>query len=257
MRYKNFVLVFAVITLAFVFAKPSPAQAQDIFCRYTASLTILNDQNDGRPLSTFWLGMLFEPGTIVNGEISTGITFTDNFQADIAAGATATDTTTAIANRPPGYFPWATFDLTLPSPSFTDATVVSGPTLTVTDCTTNAPATITQPGLQTGGLPYIIPYGQPDAGGTLPPMRLWDWDETSSSGFVAIHLSSEQMSNLPLNPAQNTEIAASPNGRIRFYVLTTGEFQVNSGPDAEGKVRVVVFNRQFQITNQYEFNVNP
>ncbi len=72
----------------------------------------------------------------------------------------------------------------------------------------------------------------------------------------ALELSPEFLAGLPQAPETNTEFAVSEDGLTRFYVLTTGEFQVNFGPDFEGKVRVVVFDRGFNVTNRYEFNVN-
>ncbi len=244
MTHKRLTLLFLVAMFTFAMVKSSPVQAQDTFCQYTISRTIRNTGGD--PV-IFWTGVQFNLDAIVNGAPAQPITYVGD-AIMVAPGQTGTATVTVVSNQfPPGFFPFSVTPNTYES--------LAGPTVTSSNCTTDAP-TIVQPGLQTGGLPYVIPIGTPTAEGSLPPLRLWDWDPTTQSGFVAINLTSEQMNNLPTNPAQNTEVAASPNGRIRFYVLTTGEFQVNSGPDFEGKVRVVVFNRQFQITNRYEFNVN-
>lgn len=43
-------------------------------------------------------------------------------------------------------------------------------------------------------------------------------------------------------PAVNTLIKSSPDGYYSLYILTTGELQLNIGPDAEGKVRVIIFD---------------
>ena len=43
------------------------------------------------------------------------------------------------------------------------------------------------------------------------------------------------------NPTTNTLIKATPDGLFAVYLLSTGEFQVNIGPDAEGKVEVVTW----------------
>lgn len=43
-------------------------------------------------------------------------------------------------------------------------------------------------------------------------------------------------------PAVNTLVKASPNCNVAFYALSTGEYQINIGPDAEGKVYEVIFN---------------
>lgn len=49
-------------------------------------------------------------------------------------------------------------------------------------------------------------------------------------------------------------IAASDDDFIRFYRLTTGEVQVNMGPDFEGKTFVYVFSvPDLRVTNYYTF----
>ena len=54
-------------------------------------------------------------------------------------------------------------------------------------------------------------------------------------------------------PEINTEIMTVDN--VALYVLTTGEFQLNIGPDEEGKVRVVIFNG-LPPTNVYSYDYN-
>jgi hypothetical protein len=58
-------------------------------------------------------------------------------------------------------------------------------------------------------------------------------------------------------PAANTEIKSSASGKVALYVLDTGEFQLNIGPDADGNVHVVIFSG-LPPTNiyGYSFNVN-
>jgi hypothetical protein len=49
--------------------------------------------------------------------------------------------------------------------------------------------------------------------------------------------------NAPQNPASNTKIGETNVCRypVVFYVLTSGEFQINIGPDWEGKTNVIIF----------------
>jgi hypothetical protein len=70
-----------------------------------------------------------------------------------------------------------------------------------------------------------------------------------------LELTASFLSTLPEKPDVNTEYASgySLSGPITFYVLATGEYQLNFGPDFEGKVYVVVFDRSFKLTNRYEF----
>lgn len=54
-------------------------------------------------------------------------------------------------------------------------------------------------------------------------------------------------------PTQNTELASADN--VTLYMLTTGEYQLNIGPDDEGKVRVIVFEG-LPPTNVYSYDFN-
>lgn len=54
------------------------------------------------------------------------------------------------------------------------------------------------------------------------------------TGVLQVYASPEQLAALPAQPAQNTLIAE--RGGYALYKLTTGEYQLNVGPDFEGKV---------------------
>lgn len=78
-----------------------------------------------------------------------------------------------------------------------------------------------------------------------------------SQGLQGITLTPEQLSQMPTQVSENTLIGQSWRGYIKVYLLTTGEYQVNIGPDREGKVRVVIFNGVNATTAYgYQFNVN-
>ena len=66
--------------------------------------------------------------------------------------------------------------------------------------------------------------------------------DSSSMGNLAAFASASQL-QATTQPAQNTLIASSPDGRYAIFQLANGTnlFQVNYGPDAEGKVRVITF----------------
>ena len=55
-------------------------------------------------------------------------------------------------------------------------------------------------------------------------------------------------------PAVNT-LLESGDG-VAVYVLTTGEIQVNAGPDAEGKIHVKIFNG-IPWTKVYGYTIDP
>ena len=42
-------------------------------------------------------------------------------------------------------------------------------------------------------------------------------------------------------PEENLLIAQSEDGTVALYKLTTGEYQVNAGPDADGYVYVLIW----------------
>lgn len=62
-----------------------------------------------------------------------------------------------------------------------------------------------------------------------------------SPTVIGNELLSVPYADLPPTPTDSNVVIAQ-NGNVTFYRLMTGEYQVNSGPDAEGKTYVVVWN---------------
>jgi hypothetical protein len=56
-------------------------------------------------------------------------------------------------------------------------------------------------------------------------------------------------------PATNTEIKSSVSRKVTLYVLDTGEFQINIGPDEDGNVYVTIFTG-LPPTNIYSYTFN-
>ncbi len=80
----------------------------------------------------------------------------------------------------------------------------------------------------------------------------------SGEGSLVIRLTPEELAEwAAMTVTQNTLIAQNADGTIALYKLTTGEYQLNVGPDEEGKVQVTIFDG-FPPTNTYgyDFNVN-
>jgi hypothetical protein len=73
--------------------------------------------------------------------------------------------------------------------------------------------------------------------------------------FVTV--TAAELAELPANPEENMLLASSGDGYTSVYLLTTGEYQVNIGPDQNGNVSVVIFTG-IPATNIYrrDFNVN-
>lgn len=89
---------------------------------------------------------------------------------------------------------------------------------------------------------YILQNGDSCA------IRVLDLDDKGRSSR-AIDLSAKELADLPETPEEN--MLVDQYYEIAFYKLTTGEYQVNDGPDAEGKVFVLNFTG-CPATNVYE-----
>jgi hypothetical protein len=72
-----------------------------------------------------------------------------------------------------------------------------------------------------------------------------------------VTITPEQLAELPANPDENMLLGGSGDGFTTVWLLTTGEYQVNIGPDRDGNVYVIVFTG-VPATNIYrlDFNVN-
>jgi hypothetical protein len=71
-------------------------------------------------------------------------------------------------------------------------------------------------------------------------LDVWGID-ANGEGFKAFYVSGETLNSLPPLPDENLLIEATADGYIALYRLTTGEYQINIGPDIEGNVQVVIF----------------
>ena len=70
----------------------------------------------------------------------------------------------------------------------------------------------------------------------------------------AIYLSADEIEAYQDDlPAENTVVAES--GGVTLELLPNGQWQVSSGPDAEGKVNVAVFESDFTYTHEYNWSV--
>jgi len=71
-------------------------------------------------------------------------------------------------------------------------------------------------------------------------------DLDGESGFPVVTMTAADLAALPEEVEENTLIAEGEQttfwGEVAVYQLTTGEIQVNVGPDAEGKVRVTIYD---------------
>jgi hypothetical protein len=63
-----------------------------------------------------------------------------------------------------------------------------------------------------------------------------------SNGALWLEIAPEMLAAVPQFPSEYMIIARSEDGYIELAKLPTGQYQVNTGPDAEGKIHVVVFD---------------
>ncbi len=76
-------------------------------------------------------------------------------------------------------------------------------------------------------------------------------------GRLGLIVTPEDIASVPEKPEQNTVIKRSKDGSIALYRLTTGEFQINVGPDFEGKIYVFIFTQLAVNTGYTSFDLNP
>lgn len=76
------------------------------------------------------------------------------------------------------------------------------------------------------------------------------------AGAPLLDVSAKELLALPDFPAKNTLIAKTADGFISVYKLMTGEYQVNVGPLADGKVHVIIFDG-IPRTHTYGYTWSP
>jgi len=99
---------------------------------------------------------------------------------------------------------------------------------------------------------YAVIYRRADSNGN-PSLQIYDVDAESHGHLLCVFTQAD-LSSEP--PDQNTLIrACSPI--VHLYQLSSGEAQVNIGPDAEGKSYILVFDAEtFEVANVYNLNVS-
>lgn len=91
---------------------------------------------------------------------------------------------------------------------------------------------------------FVVPVG------TDTQLHIYDIDSNGNGTFL-FAISDEDLAPFIGNPPSTNTLIASA-GPASLYALTTGEFQINYGPDAEGKTYVVVFDG-IPATNVYSY----
>jgi hypothetical protein len=89
-----------------------------------------------------------------------------------------------------------------------------------------------------GGLNAAI-YSRTGAGGD-PQLHIYCIND-QGQGYFGMVISGADVNGFAAHPASNTLVKTSSACNLSFYILTTGEYQINIGPDDEGKVTAMVF----------------
>jgi hypothetical protein len=65
--------------------------------------------------------------------------------------------------------------------------------------------------------------------------------DNGNTGTLALSITQADLQDQPEQPSVNTLVEQSDLCHTQFYILTTGEYQINVGPDSEGKHFVYIF----------------
>jgi hypothetical protein len=84
-----------------------------------------------------------------------------------------------------------------------------------------------------------VVYVRNDAEGN-PILEIYCIDE-NSEGHLALLITESDVSAIATPPESNQLVAESNDCALSFYVLTSGEYQINIGPDSEGKIVALIF----------------
>ncbi len=69
---------------------------------------------------------------------------------------------------------------------------------------------------------------------------------------TVLSMTDDALSQVAAAPAVDTLVTSEAN--LSLYKLTSGEWQINTAPDAEGKVHVVVFDAGWGSYHSYDLN---
>ncbi len=101
----------------------------------------------------------------------------------------------------------------------------------------------------------VAVYNATDDNGE-PALHIYDIND-EGDGTLALEITQDIIAPYIDNPpSENTELLASENGKVTLYILDTGELQINSGPDDEGKIHVLIFDG-IPPTNIYGYVIDP
>jgi hypothetical protein len=72
-------------------------------------------------------------------------------------------------------------------------------------------------------------------------MSFWFVDHETGDGYFGFYVPAEDLMSLPESPEEAILLAQSEDGKAVLYWLPSNEFQLNIGPDWEGKMHILRF----------------
>jgi hypothetical protein len=87
-------------------------------------------------------------------------------------------------------------------------------------------------------------------------ITIYQVNKESKVGLV-MHITAAELAALPAKPASNLLIKTV--GNVSLYKLTTGEYQMNVGPDSEGKTQVFTWrgcNRNTEYFHELQASIH-
>lgn len=84
-------------------------------------------------------------------------------------------------------------------------------------------------------------------------LEQWGPDAEDYHWQLVLSLSSAEMDGLPTYPEAAILLDESADGHYQLHKLISGEYQVMSSPDAEGKIYTVVFDADMNYVSEGSF----
>jgi hypothetical protein len=231
--YKKLLLLLPLVTVSvmiFGAASQAPLHAASLDCH---SIGLINGTYSVANYTAGWVGT-FAPGDVITVSVELGTATSGSFR--IVGNSEGTVTLEGPSSIPGTLSHIVTS--VLPADSigvgfFIDS---SDGTVEVTaSCSTDER-------LNRGrGDHYAVLSRHVDGDGH-PAIHLYCVDAESSRGTLGISVTQADLADYPATPETNTLVKTNPLCNARFYILSSGAYQFNVGPDSEGKELVFIMS---------------
>ncbi|MBI5670903.1 MAG: thrombospondin type 3 repeat-containing protein, partial [Chloroflexi bacterium] len=87
-----------------------------------------------------------------------------------------------------------------------------------------------------------------------PAIHIYRTDDFGNA-YLTLARSLNELNQYPDRPEANMLIGTGIDGKVALYKLTSGEYQINVGPDSDGKIYIIVLPGLGGAFNQSEWNI--